>query len=175
MNRKAVGIDVSNGHSTVTVLAPEGKVVAKPFEVRHTIHGLIGLTERLSQIDGDLRIVMEHAGRYYESIAKVLHENGYFVSAVNPLLLKGYGNNSLRNVKTDKADAQKIARYPLDNWYELREYNGMDTIRYNLKTVHRQFQLAIKQHTEPANNLIALLEQSFPGIRRLFKSPVFLT
>jgi len=170
MNRNAVGIDVSNGHSTVAVLTPEGKVIVKPFDVRHTVRGLIGLTERMSQIEGELRIVMEHTGRYYESIAKVLHENGYFVSAVNPLLLKGYGNNSLRNVKTDKADAQKIARYALDNWHELREYNGMDTIRYNLKTVHRQFQHAVKQHTESANNLIALLEQSFPGVRKFFNS-----
>lgn len=171
MNRKAVGIDVSNGHSTVMVLAPEGKVIVKPFEIRHTVHGFIDLTKRLTQIDGDIRIVMEHTGRYYESIANILHEKGYFVSAVNPLLLKGYGNNSLRNIKTDKADAQKIANYTLDNWHKLREYSGMDTIRYNLKTVHRQFQFAEKQHTESSNNLIALLEQSFPGVRKLFSSP----
>ena len=36
---------------------------------------------------------------------------GFIVSAVNPLLIKEYGNNSLRRVKTDKADAMKIARY----------------------------------------------------------------
>lgn len=32
----------------------------------------------------------------------------------------------------DKADAQKLARYGLDNWSELREYSPMDEIRYNL-------------------------------------------
>ena len=50
MNRKAVGIDVSNGHSTVMVLAPEGKVIVKPFEIRHTVHGFIDLTKRLTQM-----------------------------------------------------------------------------------------------------------------------------
>lgn len=115
---------------------------------------------------------MEHTGRYYEGIAKVLHEAGIYVSAVNPLLIKEYGNNSLRKVKTDKADAMKIAKYALDNWSELRDYTPMDTIRYDLKTMNRQFQLAIKQKTAAANNLIALQEQSFPGIRKLFDSPV---
>jgi len=77
MNRKAVGIDVSNGRSTVMVLAAEDEVIAKPFEVRHTVHSLEDLAKRLSKLDGDIRIVMEHTGRYCESIANVLHEKGY--------------------------------------------------------------------------------------------------
>ena len=93
------------------------------------------------------------------------------VSAVNPLLVKEYGNNLLRRVKTDKADAKKLARYGLDNWAELREYTPMDELRYNLKTLNRQFQQASGQRTASVNNLIALLEQSFPGIRKLFDSP----
>lgn len=114
---------------------------------------------------------MEHTGRYYEPVAKVLHEAGLYVSAVNPLLIKEYGGNSLRRVKTNKADAMKIARYALDNWSELRDYTPMDTIRYDLKTPNRQFHLASKQKTATSNNLIALLEQSFPGIRKCFDSP----
>ena len=51
----------------------------------------------------------------------VLHEAGLYVSAVNPFLIKEYGNNSLRKVKTDKADAMKIAKYALDNWAELQD------------------------------------------------------
>lgn len=115
---------------------------------------------------------MEHTGRYYEAVANVLHEAGFFVSAVNPLLIKEYGGNSLRRVKTDKADAVKIARYALDNWADLRDYTPMDRIRYDLKTLNRQFHLASKQKTATSNNLIALLEQSFPGVRKCFDSPV---
>ena len=48
----------------------------------------------------------------------------------------------------------------------------MDTIRYDLKTMNRQFQLASRQRTACANNLIALQEQSFPGVRSWFDSPV---
>lgn len=168
----AVGIDVSSRKSTVAVLRPLGEVVCLPFDVTHDIAGLASLVEKLKALDGETRVVMEHTGRYYEAIEKALHEAGFFVCAVNPLLIKEYGANSLRRVKTDKADAVKIARYALDNWADLRDFTPMDAIRYDLKTLNRQFQLASKQRTASANNLIALLEQSFPGIRKCFDSPV---
>ncbi|WP_397353058.1 hypothetical protein [Oscillibacter sp.] len=53
-------------------------------------------------------MVLEHTGCYYEPVAQLLHDAGIFVSAVNPLLIKEYGNNSLRKVKTDKADRLKL-------------------------------------------------------------------
>lgn len=172
LNMNAAGIDVSSKKSTVAVLRPFGEVVKLPFDVNHSAEGLASLAQQLKSLDGETRVVMEHTGRYYESVANVLHEAGLYVSAVNPLLIKEYGGNSLRRVKTDKADAVKIARYALDNWTDLRDYTPMDTIRYDLKTLNRQFQLASKQRTATANNLIALQEQSFPGIRKCFDSPV---
>lgn len=168
----AVGIDISRGKSMVAVLRPFGEVVMLPFEVGHSNAELNALAEQLKSIEGETRVVMEHTGRYYEPVANTLHNSGLFVSAVNPLLIKEYGGNSLRKVKTDKADAQKIARYALDNWADLRDYTPMDTIRYDLKTLNRQFHLASKQKTASANNLIALLEQTFPGVRKCFDSPV---
>jgi len=168
----AVGIDVSKGKSMVAVLRPLGVVVAKPFEVSHTAAELGKLANFLKSLDGETKVIMEHTGRYYEPVAQVIHERGVFVSAVNPLLIREYGGNSLRRVKTDKAEAKKIARYGLDNWVELREHTPMDTIRYELKTLNRQFHLASKNRTACSNNLIALLDQSFPGVRDWFDSPV---
>lgn len=103
----AVGIDVSSRKSTVAVLRPLGEVVCLPFDVTHDIAGLASLVEKLKALDGETRVVMEHTGRYYEAVEKALHEAGLFVCAVNPLLIKEYGANSLRRVKTDKADAVK--------------------------------------------------------------------
>ena len=168
----AVGVDVSNGWSTVAVLRSKTDIVVRPFNVTHNSQGFASLLEKLGALDGEVRVVMEHTGNYYESIANVLHKSGLWVSAVNPLLLRNYGDNSLRSVKTDKADAKKIARYTLNNWEELRQYTPMDTIRYQLKTLNRQFQLASKNRTACSNNLIAMMEQSYPGVRSLFSSPV---
>ena len=169
----AVGVDVSNGRSTVAVLGAKRKVVMKPFEVSHTANGFASLAERLNGLDGEARIVMEHTGRYYESFAMSMYRAGFFVSAVNPLVIKDYREDvSVRKVKTDKADALKIAQFAIDKWEILPQYTPMDTIRYNLKTLHRQFQLSSKTKTALNNNLIALLEQSYPGVNRYFDSPV---
>ena len=168
----AVGIDVSKGKSMVSVLRPLGEVVAKPFEVHHTDSELRELADYLKSLNGETRVIMEHTGRYYESVAQLLHDAGLYVSAVNPKLLKDYGNNSLRKVKTDKADSRKIARYGLDNWVELRQYTGMDKIRYQLKTLNRQCELYTRTKTMMKNNLIALLDQTYPGVNTLFTSPV---
>ena len=169
----AVGVDVSNGRSTVAVLQSKTDVFMKPFEVRHTAEGFISLSQKLAGLDGDVRIVMEHTGRYYESFAMSMYRAGFFVSAVNPLAIKNYQDGiSIRKVKTDKADSLKIARFALDKWELLPQYSPMDTIRYNLKTLHRQFQLSSKTKTALNNNLVALLEQSYPGANKYFDSPV---
>lgn len=86
----AVGIDVSKGRSTVAVLEPLGKTVAKPFEVRHTKSGMNDLVNYLNTLGGECRIVLEHTGRYYEPVVRWLSGAGLFVSAVNPKLIKDF-------------------------------------------------------------------------------------
>ena len=73
----AVGIDVSKGKSTVTVLQPGGTVIRKPFDVSHTSQNLNELAAYLDSLDGDTRIVMECTGRYHEPILKALSEAGF--------------------------------------------------------------------------------------------------
>ena len=167
----AVGIDVSKGKSMVAILRPYGEIVASPFEVKHTASNLNSLIELIMSVDGESRIVMEHTGRYYEPIVRRLSEANLFVSAVNPKLIKDFGDNSLRKVKSDKADAVKIARYALDTWTELRQYSLMDEIRSQLKIMNRQFGFYMKQKTAMKNNLISILDQTYPGVNTYFDSP----
>ena len=167
----AVGIDVSKGKSTVVALAPGGKFLSRPFNVLHTKSGIKELVSFVRTLDGDTRIVMEHTGRYYEPLLQWLAASDLFVTAVNPKLIKDFGNNTLRKVKTDKADAKKIARYALDNWCDLRQHTGMDTTRTQLKTMNRQFAFCMKQKTACKNNLIALIDQVYPGANTYFESP----
>ena len=114
---------------------------------------------------------MEHTGRYYEPIVRELSQADLFVSAVNPKLIKDFGDNSLRKVKSDKADALKIARYTLDSWTELRQYSFMDEIRNQLKIMNRQFDFYMKHKTAMKNNLIGILDQTYPGANTYFDSP----
>lgn len=167
----AVGIDVSKGKSTIAVLQPGGTVIRKPFDVSHTSQSLIELARYLGSLEGSTKIVMECTGRYHEPMLKALYEAGLFVSVVNPHLIKNFGNNSLRRVKSDPADARRIARYTLDNWAELRQYSGMDNTRTQLKTLNSQFSFFMKQKVAAKANLIALLDNTYPGVNKLFDSP----
>jgi transposase len=104
-------------------------------------------------------------------VAQHLHEAGIFVSVVHAKLLHGYGNNTIRKVKTDKYDAVKIANYALDRWLKLTEYVPEEDLRQLLKTYNRQYTQYTKISTMLKNNLIALLDQTFPDINTLFSSP----
>lgn len=166
----AVGIDVSKGKSTVAIMRPFGEVIAEPFEVSHTDTELRKLACFLEKLPGETRIVMEYTGSYWQPIAKVLHDAGFFVSAVNALLIYKYGNNSIRKGKTDKLDAVKIANYCLDRWTDLERYSPTDQIRQTLKTCRRQYDQYIRLKVNLKNNLIALLDGTFPGVNTLLKS-----
>ncbi len=166
----AVGIDVSKGKSMVAVMRSLGKVVVKPFMVCYTATELENLISFLKSLDGEVRVVMECTGRYYEPIARYLRNNGIFVATVHAKLIHDFGNNSIRKVKTDKADALKIASYGLANWISLREYSPEDETRFLLKNCNRQYNQCMKLMIASKNNLIALLDQTFPGVNTLFSS-----
>ena len=109
----AVGIDVSKGKSTVAIYGPGDKVIFKPQNFRHTQSELNSLVKIIKDLGGETKVCMEHTGRYYEPVATKLSDAGIFVSAVNPVLVNRFGNDSLRAPKTDKADARKLARFAL--------------------------------------------------------------
>lgn len=167
----AVGIDVSKGKSTVAVIQPFGVIIAEPFDVLHTDSDLKKLADFIKSLTGETKVVMEYTGTYYEPIANVLHNEGVFVSVVNPLLIDDYGANRVRKIKTDKKDSLKIASYALDKWLDLREYIPADDIRKTLKIINRQYIQYNKILVMQKNSLIALLDSCFPYANTLFSSP----
>ena len=166
-----VGIDVSKGKSMVAVMRPLGELVIPPFEVGHTDVELCELSRQLKELDGETRVVMEATGNYHLPVANFLYDSGFHVCVVNAMLIHGYGNNSLRRVKTDKKDAIKLANYGLDHWLVLPRYIPEDNVRLMLKTTYRQYQQCAKVQTMLKNNLISLLGTAFPDANRLFTSP----
>jgi transposase len=167
----AVGIDVSKGKSMVVALRPLGEVALKPREVPHTVAGLETLGSDIINLGEDTRVVMEATGRYHEPVASALHERGIYVCVLNPIVIKQSGGGSVRKVKTDKKDARKIAKYGLDNWTDLRQHTPMDADRQQLKLFSRQYNLYMKITVSLQNNLISLLDKTFPGANELFDSP----
>ncbi len=59
----------------------------------------------------DLSVVMESTSVYWERIAITLHDADCVVSVVNAAQIKSFAKSTLRRRKTDKLDAELIARY----------------------------------------------------------------
>ena len=100
-----------------------------------------------------------------------LHDSVFYVSMVNPMLTRNYGDNSVSYPKTDKWDARKLGKYGLTYWDELPQYIPEEDVRLMLKTSYRQYQQYSKVQTMLKNNLISLLDIAFPDANRLFSSP----
>ena len=167
----AVGIDVSKGKSTVAVLRPFGEIVVSPFDVFHNPKELGELVTLLKSLSGETKVVMEYTGNYYLPIAQFLKNNGFFVSVINAILVHDYGVKSIRKVKTDKKDALKLASFALDRWLELPSFSPSSDIRNLLKFYNRQYNQYNKLKVMLKNNLISLLDQTFPNANSLFTSP----
>jgi transposase len=159
----AVGIDVSKSKSTVAVRRPGGEIVLRPFEVHHTNSDLKKLASTLKKLGGDIRIVMEHTSTYWRPIALTLKEADFFVSVVNAMLIHDFSDNTIRKLKTDRADALKIANYALTFWDTLPPFNNEEETRLLLKMQSRANERITATATALRNGLIALADQTFPG------------
>lgn len=167
----AVGIDVSKGHSTVAILRPLGEVVAMPFHVPHTSQGVLQLAALLRGLSGETKIIMECTGSYFQPLALSLHHEGFFVSALHAQLIHDFGNNTIRRVKTDKADALKIANYALAHWTQLPRFLPEEHTRRLLKLYSRQYNKYAQLRTMLKNNFISITDLAFPDVNALFTSP----
>ena len=125
-----VGIDVSKGKSTIAIMRPLGEIVKSPYEVAHTSSELEMLVETIRTLEGETRIMMEYTGKYYQPIARYLNDAGFFVCAVHAKLIHDFANNSIRKIKTDKADAVKIANYGLSVLIFLMELFAKSCINF---------------------------------------------
>ena len=163
----SVGIDVSKEKSTICILKPYGEIVMKPRAVQHTETELAKLTRELQMLQDEVRVVMEATGTYHLPILSYLKEKGFFVALVNPLEMKRYRCQGIRNVKTDKIDSVIIANYGIDFWYRLSDFRLNEKEYMELRLLGRQYRQYMKFRVENVLSLANILDQTMPGIKTL--------
>jgi len=108
---QVAGIDISKRKFDIALMAGE-KVRNKVFDNTAAGHqALLAWLVSKGVQPGQCHIAMEATSQYYEAVAETLYAAGYAVSVVNPLQIKAFGESLLRRQKTDRADAELIARY----------------------------------------------------------------
>ncbi len=122
----AVGIDVSKSKSTVAMVNSDGTILAKPFELKHTLDEMDAFTKYLSEIQEPITILMEYTGHYHYPVLKKLQADGFPVCLVNPYQMKKYADVEIHKAKTDRKDAMRIALFALEKSYMLKPYNALE-------------------------------------------------
>ena len=163
----AVGIDVSKSKSTVAILNGDGSIRAKPFNVRHTADELLALVNYIKGTSEVPTILMEPTSHYHYPLLKAFRDANLPVCLINPYQMKKYGDTALRKAKTDKRDSLRIAQYALEKSYSLIPYTPSDQKYEDLRFLSRQYSQRISILTVNKVQLLALLDQTMPGITSL--------
>jgi transposase len=106
----ALGIDIAKLKFNVCLINPSGKLKHKVF--LNTAVGFQELDAWLIKHGApSVHACMEATGAYGEALALHLHEAGQQVSVINPAAVKAFAGSRLSRTKTDKVDAELIARF----------------------------------------------------------------
>ncbi len=160
----SVGVDVAKGKSTICVLKPYGEVLMKPKDYRHTQSDLKVFTDSLKGLNEEVHVIMEATGSYHLPIAEFLKEQGYPVRIINPLEMKRYRCQGIRNPKTDSIDAIMIAQYGIDFWHRPIIDIHTEELRAELKMLGMQYFSVMKSRQDRSLALINILDRTMPGI-----------
>ncbi len=103
---KYTGIDVSKETLDIAFLDAGGK-----WRWHKVANDEKGFRQLVRLIPAGSSVTMEASGPYYVRLARFLHGNGWDVRVANPLSVKRFSQMNLNRAKTDRKDAQVIARY----------------------------------------------------------------
>ncbi len=110
MTDPALGIDIAKLKFNVCLVQHSGKLKHKVFP--NSEPGFEQLREWLSK-QGVERVdaCLEATGTYGEALSLFLHQAGHPVSVINPAAIKAFAGSRLSRTKTDRVDAELIARF----------------------------------------------------------------
>lgn len=110
MREPILGIDIAKLKFNACLINTSGKLKHRVFPNAST--GFKQLLDWLSKQSAEpVHACLEATGTYGEPLALFLHEAGHTVSVVNPAAIKAFAGSRLSRTKTDKVDAELIARF----------------------------------------------------------------
>ena len=163
--RAVFGIDVSKTSSEVAILVNGEKV-----------HGYTILNDAIgfNRLLGDLKtvhnpeIIFEATGVYSRRLQAFLEEYGYAYTQLNPLEAKKQ-LDSLRVRKTDKIDAEKLAKSQLV--HNRKPTYVQEEVYQHLRDLSRFYQNMTEDLVRTKNRLHKVLQVTFPELENLLSTP----
>lgn len=105
----SVGIDIAKDKFDAAFLYGGNQSQVDTFENNETcIKKFVRRLQKQKTAEA-VPCVLESTGLYHLNMALRVHQAGYRVSVINPLITKKYQQSSIRNAKTDAIDALRLA------------------------------------------------------------------
>lgn len=150
MSLQILGIDVSKLKFNVCLIREDGKLRHRVFA--NNPSGFTELSDwlRKSQV-AQVHACLEATSTYSEALATYLYDCNHRVSVVNPAATKAYAGAQLSRTKTDRVDAELIARFCLAQKPQLWTPAAVEV--RELQALVRRLDALIEMHTMEENRL----------------------
>lgn len=165
-----IGIDIAKNAHEVCLLDANGDVLdGNTFKVPNTLGGFERFQKKLDKfgITPDNALLgMEATGHYWIVFYSWLFDKGFEIKVINPLVTDGYRKMNIRKSKTDRIDAEVIAKVLIFGEFQETSLPSEDTI--SLKQLCRYRLWLVQSCSDLKRKIVALLDQVFPEYAALF-------
>jgi len=167
-----IGIDIGKSFHVAAIMDSEGKFRVPSHKFENTKEGFQTFLQKITEVTSrdttqNVRIAIEATGHYWMNLYSFLKEQGYDnLVLLNPLQSKALRNLGIRGIKTDKVDAQSIARVLHLNAENLQHPLNEDI--YGLRQLTRLRLELVQQAADAKRKVIRILDLVFPEFQRVF-------
>lgn len=162
-----VGIDIAKNKHDCFIVTGDGEVIRNSFTFPNNDEGFQTLKVTLDQLDHSqkIKIGLEATGHYGKNLKQFLTSIGYEFSELNPYLVKKFIQSiTLRRTKTDKVDAQMIAKF-----IQAEASKPTVPLSYNileLRTLVRNHDKLIRSRNDELVKITNSLDRIFPELKK---------
>ena len=162
--------DVAKHSSKLCVLSPANDKFIDGVDIKHTDDGFEKLSDLLRKVEQAFEArpvcVMESTSHYHKRLFEYLTENGYEVAVVNPLQSKSLQDIDIRDAKTDRLDAYRLAL--LHRLKVTKVGRVPDDAVLELRTLTREYFSMSDTSTQYKNRARTAIDLLFPRFDQMF-------
>ena len=165
-----VGIDVAKDKHDCFITNSDGEVLFKSFTIPNNREGFETLFQKVQSVSDDLtkvKVGLEATGHYSYNLLGFFLDKGLTTFVINPLHTNLYRKSlSLRQTKTDKADARTIASMLMSDM-NLKSYSDTSYHNEELKSLTRYRFDKVKERAKLKSSISRLVCILFPELEKL--------
>ena len=170
-NYISVGIDVGSSFSFMTILAPDGSVIQKPFKITHnnkdSLEKAVSAIKKAEELYSlESHTFLESTGIYHFPLFCYLTDCGLHVSIINPIITHSSKNGNIRKVKNDKIDSKGIAKLGLSDDVPVSQFPTKLVLE--IRSLTRKYYDLTDERSSHVNKLMGDLHTVFPQYLDIF-------